>query len=90
MVGKYPISQNDYENINVDDWANESYELSKSNVYSGITEKQALPDDYVTKNQDAIQRQIVLGGLRLATVMKTIFGSSILAELVDPIQETFL
>jgi hypothetical protein len=55
-------------------WANESFELSKSNVYSGIKENEALPEDYITKNQDAIQRQIVLGGLRLSYVITTIFG----------------
>lgn len=38
------------------------------------TENQALSDNYVKKNQDVIERQIVLGGLRLATVIKQIYG----------------
>jgi hypothetical protein len=39
------------------------------------------------KARDAIQKQIALGGLRLAYVIQHIFGSS---EVVDGKNETFL
>lgn len=57
-------------------WAMESWELSKTNVYSGISEQKPLPESYIDKNQDAIEEKIVLGGLRLANVIKTLFGSN--------------
>ena len=35
MVAKNVFSPSDYENLDINAWANESFELSKSNVYSG-------------------------------------------------------
>lgn len=47
MVTKNVFSPSDYENVDINAWAQESFELAKSNVYSGITEKEALPQSYV-------------------------------------------
>jgi hypothetical protein len=75
MVAKNIFSPSDYENVDINSWANESFELAKSSVYSDITEKKALPQSYIDENQKAIDKQIVIGGLRLAYVIKTIFGN---------------
>lgn len=61
--------------MDIDTWANESFNLSKSNVYTGVTENQALSQSYIQQNQDVIKRQIVLGGLRLAHVMIYLFAN---------------
>jgi len=41
-----------------------------------IKENQAASDNYVQKNQQVIEKQIVIGGLRLATVIKQVFGNN--------------
>jgi len=58
----------------VTQWAMDSFELTKYAVYSGITENTTPTADYVAKNQYLIQKQIVLGGLRLANIIYNIFG----------------
>jgi hypothetical protein len=47
-----------------------------AHIFTGITEHQTLPESYVAENQQAINKQVVVGGLRLAYVIKTIFGNS--------------
>lgn len=41
-----------------------------------IKENQAASDSYVQENQKVIEKQIVIGGLRLATVIKQVFGNN--------------
>ena len=43
-------------------------------------ENQSLSDDYVKTNQDIIEKQIVLGGLRLATTIKQIYGNKVVQQ----------
>lgn len=74
MEQAYRFSSDQWQNLDIDAWTQESFTLSKTNVYPGIKEGQPLPHDYIAKNQDAIQKQIVLGGLRLSYVIQHIFG----------------
>lgn len=76
MVSKNDIPESEWQNTDVELWAKESYELSANNVYNGIHEGQALPQDYIKKNQAAIQKQIVMGGLRLAYLIESIFSNN--------------
>jgi len=62
--------------MDVKEWANDAYELAKNNVYPDVTAGKALPASYIEKNQQALMRNIVLGGLRLSFVIQNIFGSS--------------
>ena len=41
-----------------------------------IKENQAASDSYVQDNQKVIEKQIIIGGLRLATVIKQVFGNN--------------
>lgn len=41
-----------------------------------MTANEPLSSEYVSENLVAIEKQVVLGGLRLATVIKTIFGAN--------------
>ncbi|TNV72394.1 hypothetical protein FGO68_gene13626 [Halteria grandinella] len=70
---KHKITPGEWKNLDIHQWALESFEISKASVYPGIKEGEALPDEYIAKNQDIIQRQIVLGGLRLSNIIQTIF-----------------
>lgn len=75
MESQYNFADGDWQNINVDHWTQDSFRLTKSNVYVGVKPNVALSKDYIAKNADAIQRQVVLGGLRLAYAIQHIFGS---------------
>jgi hypothetical protein len=75
MKSKHSISASDYQNLNFDAWAVESNNIAKSYAYAGITENVKLSDAYVAANNQRTERQIVLGGYRLAYVIRSIFGS---------------
>lgn len=49
--------------------------LKASFNLSGIHESQALPQDYIEKNQAAITKQVVVGGYRLAYLIEQIFAN---------------
>ena len=74
MESMFSFSADEWQTYNVTQWAMDSFELTKYAVYSGITENKAPSADYIYKNQYLIQRQIVLGGLRLANIIYNIFG----------------
>lgn len=57
------------ENLNVMDWAAEALELSKEYVYDGIKETELPSDDYIQRGAEVAQKQIVLGGSRLANML---------------------
>lgn len=86
MKSKYNFDPSEYQNTDVDHWADESYVLSSTHVYEGITENKPLSQDYITHNQDHIQSQIVIGGYRLAYMIKTIFGNNQVNKSTDFLQ----
>ena len=43
----------------------------------GVTENEAVPQDYIDKNLPIAENQIVLGGYRLYYIISYIFGSSV-------------
>jgi hypothetical protein len=49
--------------------------ISASTVYPTVEPNTPLSDAYQTKAREAIQKQIALGGLRLAYAIQHIFGS---------------
>lgn len=54
MESKYSFSSSEWQSMDVNLWAQESFELAKSNVYPGVKAGQALSASYVSSNQDAI------------------------------------
>lgn len=66
MESKYSFASSEWQNTNVKMWAQESYQLAKTNVYPDVVPGQALSAAYVNKNVPAIERSMVVGGLRLA------------------------
>lgn len=75
MEGKYSFSASEWQNTNVNMWAEESYQLAKTNVYPDVVPGQALSAAYVNKNVAAIERSMVVGGLRLAYTIQNMFGN---------------
>jgi len=76
ILKKYPEPNSEWENIDVPKWTLESFEVSKEAVYPTVEPNTPLSQAYMAKAQDAIQKQIALGGLRLAYVIQQIFGSA--------------
>jgi hypothetical protein len=62
--------------MDISSWVNDSFELAKSGVYPGVVAGQPLTEEYLERNKNALERQIVLGGLRLAYVIENIFGNN--------------
>jgi len=76
MESKFSFNPSDWQNMDIAQWVKDSFELSKNNVYPDVTPGKALSAAYVEKNKQALEKQIVLGGLRLAFVIQNIFGSA--------------
>lgn len=71
MIDKYPISDTEANILDSHVWAHESFELSKSIVYPTVTENKALSNDYITHAKGVAEKQLVLGGTRLANLLKS-------------------
>ncbi len=57
-------------------WSDESYELSKTFVYNGVTEGGWPSDQYFVDGKVIVNKQLAKGGYRLANLLVTIWGSS--------------
>jgi len=71
LADKYPIGA-EGNNLNPNDWAADSFKISESFVYADIKEGEDLPADYLTKAQELAEKQIVLGGTRLANLLMSL------------------
>lgn len=69
---KYEVDKRKVTDPDISHWAHESFEISKSFVYHGLTEDEALPETYVRKARDIAERQIVLAGHRLAHLLMSL------------------
>lgn len=68
-MDKYPIDASEAQNLDSRVWAHESFMISKSTVYPSVRPNQALSDDYINDAIAAAERQVVLGGNRLANLL---------------------
>lgn len=74
---RYPVGEGKTitpEQVAIQDpkeWAHESFMLSQSTVYPGVIENQELSDEYIAKAKAVAERQVVLGGQRLAYTLKS-------------------
>jgi len=74
LTTEYPAkSLRGVNDMNPDDWAKESFELSKTVVYN-LQEGSTPSDDYVKKAQDVCGRRIALAGYRLAKLLNQLLG----------------
>jgi len=55
-------------------WANESFAIAQSFVYTAPQAPSPIPDGYYTPAQTTCRRQVALGGYRLALLIETIFS----------------
>jgi hypothetical protein len=71
-LGKGPM------NLNFDDWLKETEEKVKSSVYKGVSHKENidLTEEYIAEQSGLIEKQLVLGGLRLAYLLESYYGTA--------------
>ena len=65
-----------YESLDYDTFAHESFDISIT-LYDGVTENEAVPQDYLDKNIPVAYSQILLGGYRLAYTINYIFEDQV-------------
>jgi hypothetical protein len=59
------------------DWANAAYKLAKSNAYAiAATNPAPLGPKYYAKNLPVVNRQLLLAGLRLRSVLESALGGT--------------
>ena len=62
-------------------WGLDSFEIAKT-LYDGVTENEAVPQEYIDKNLPIAESQIMKGGYRLAYVLEHVFSESRTDEFV--------
>ena len=77
LESQYSVSDKEWQNLNVMDWAQESHSIATEGdgAYSGVTENDPVPQEYLNRYIPKMKTHILRGGLRLYHVIKTIFGS---------------
>ena len=89
LVGLYPISSFSDINSKYTEWDNESFEISKTFVYEGITENTLPSDAYLANGKIIAEKQLVKAGYRIALTLESMWGNGNSAAEV-PSQELFL
>jgi len=74
MEQAYSFNANEWETFSPTQWALESFEMSKSNVYAGISENTQPNAEYLSSANYQLKRNIVLGGLRLSQTIIDLYG----------------
>jgi len=77
LVEEHPLADvTDLKSLDPAVWAKDSFEKSEFFVYDHIAENASLPADYIKQGQSIAEKQIVIGGFRLAHVLMSIYGDS--------------
>ena len=72
---QYPMEKYriDASNLKPEDWSREGWQLSKDDVYEGVTQGQAPSPEYTERARNDMNREAALGGYRLANLLNDIF-----------------
>jgi len=76
IAGKFSFSSTQTNNINFYSIAQESFKIGSSGVYKNINMNDVVSQSYIDTNLPIAEQQMVLGGLRLAHLMTTIFPNT--------------
>ena len=72
------IDQEDLREGDFEAWAHGSYDLAVSSVYPGFTAGVATTSAYDDEAKSVIEKNMTLGGARLAALIESIYGSNTL------------
>lgn len=64
-------------------WAQDAFQIGADNAWKSIEAGQAVSTSYIAKVKPLTERQIVLGGYRLAYLITQLFGSSAEEEFIQ-------
>lgn len=76
IASAYPINKNNLNNGDFQAWADQSFELAKSQTYPGVEVNEKLSSTYVAQAADTLKTQIMYGGYRLNNLMQQIYGTN--------------
>lgn len=71
MIYKYPVKDPEASVFDVHVIAQQSHRIAETIAYSNITEGQPLSEEYISSAKKAAERQIVVGGFRLAYMIRS-------------------
>jgi hypothetical protein len=58
--------------LDIKAWAKDTFEISKTTVYPTIQKNKMPTDEYIEKARTVAERQVVLGGYRLANLLQSL------------------
>ena len=61
------------KNSTPESWGEESFDLIKDFVYTGLTEKQALTDQYKQRALEIVQHRVAVAGYRIADTIIQVY-----------------
>lgn len=68
----YTIEDADAKNLDFTDWAAEDFYFTAVYVYTDLIQGEKLSHDYIEVARSIAERQVLLGGLRLANLLKSL------------------
>lgn len=71
MIYKYPVKDPQGMIFDAKVMAQESYKIGETLAYANISEGMPLSDEYISSAKKAAEKQIVLGGFRLAHMLRS-------------------
>lgn len=53
-------------------WAADDFKITKDFLYTAIKENELLPQSYIDEARKIAEKQVLIGGLRLANLLKSL------------------
>lgn len=71
---RFNLDPTKFKTYDVQQWSKDTFKVGSENAYDGPVQKEALPQDYIDKNNKLAAEQLVIASIRLAMVIENIFG----------------
>lgn len=81
----YDIAKEVAEDIDIFSWAKDDFNIATDFLYAGIKQNEKLPQAYLDEARILAEKQVLIGGLRLASLLKSL---NLSAKTFEPEQET--
>lgn len=72
LMDKYDITDSEANELDVRVWAQEAFNYSQTAVYPNIQKNVMPSEDYIQQCREVTERQVVLGGHRLAAMLRSL------------------
>ena len=68
----YDIEDAVAKDLDVFQWAADDFKIAKEFLYKGIKQNEELPQNYIDGAKQIAEKQVLIGGLRLANLLKSL------------------